>query len=78
MSPSGGGFWAVALIGPTVVWYNDIEEGFNRSRYSVYGQIDDYWRNDDELELTIEYLMTTLEKGTDLVRMRKKPVKAPR
>jgi hypothetical protein len=31
----GNGFWAVALIGGTVVWYNDIEEGFNTSQYSA-------------------------------------------
>lgn len=27
----GGGFWVVAIYGSTVVWYNDIEEGFNAS-----------------------------------------------
>ena len=27
----GGGFWVVGIIGSTVIWYNDIEEGFNRS-----------------------------------------------
>jgi hypothetical protein len=75
---AGGGFWVVALVGPTVVWYNDLEEGFNRSRYSVYGQIDDYLCNQDELELTIEYLATSLEKGTDLVRMQSRPAKAQR
>ena len=53
----GGGFWVVALIGRTVIWYNDLEEGFNRSRYVSYGIIEDYWRNDDELELTVQYLM---------------------
>jgi len=26
----GKGFWVVGLIGRTVTWYNDIEEGFNR------------------------------------------------
>jgi hypothetical protein len=75
---TGKGFWVVALIGRTVIWYNDIEEGFNRSHYSAYGQIEDYWCNQDELELTIEYLMTSLERGADLVRMRNKPVKVPR
>ena len=74
----GNGFWAVAVIGRNVVWYNDIEEGFNRSIYSVYGQIEDYWRNQDELDLTIEYLMTSLERGTDLVKMRNRPIKVPR
>lgn len=75
---AGGGFWVVALVGRTVIWYNDIEEGFNRSSYSAYGQIDDYWCNDDELNLTMEYLMSTLEKGADLVQMRKTPIKASR
>ena len=75
---AGGGFWVIALVGRTVIWYNDIEEGFNRSLYSVYGRIDDYSCNDDELEFTIGYLMTTLEKGVDLVRMRRKPFKVPR
>ena len=74
---AGDGFWAVALIGRTVIWYNDLEEGFNRSGYSSYGQIDDYWCNQDELELTIAYLMTSLERGTDLVRIRNKPLSSP-
>jgi len=75
---AGNGFWVVALVGRTVIWYNDIEEGFNRSSYSAYGQIEDYWCNQDELELTVEYLVSSLERGTDLVRMRSKPVKVPR
>ena len=75
---AGKGFWAVALVGRTVIWYNDIEEGFNRSGYSNYGQIDDYWCNQDELELTIEYLMTSLERGADLVRMRSRAIKIRR
>ena len=74
----GNGFWVVGLIGRTVIWYNDIEEGFNRSRYRDYGEIEDYWRNEDELELTIEYLMNSLEQGTDLVRMRSGLAKRPR
>ena len=74
----GDGFWVVGLIGRTVIWYNDIEEGFNRSRYRDYGEIEDYWRNEDELELTIEYLMNSLEQGTDLVRMRSGLAKRPR
>ena len=75
---AGAGFWVVGLIGGTVIWYNDIEDGFNRSRYSAYGQIEDYWCNQDELEVTIGYLMNSLKNGTDLVRMRKPPVKVPR
>lgn len=67
----GNGFWAVGVIGQTVIWYNDIEEGFNRSRYSVHGAIDDYWCNEDELEWTIGYLLSAIEKGSDLVLLRK-------
>ncbi len=70
----GAGFWVVALVGQTVIWYNDIEEGFNRSRYSDYGTIDDYWCNQDELELTVQYLMNALAQGADLVRLVKKQI----
>ena len=68
----------VAIVGQTVIWYNDIEEGFNRSQYSTYGEIEDYWCNQDELEITIDYLASTLERGPDLVRMRLKPPKGLR
>ncbi|MGA2551781.1 MAG: hypothetical protein ABSF50_16655 [Burkholderiaceae bacterium] len=64
---AGLGFWVVAVIGKTVLWYNDIEEGFNRSRYSIYGKIDDYWVNQDELEVAIEYLSNAVYTGADLV-----------
>ena len=30
-----GVFWVVGLIGRTVIWYNDIEEGFNRSAFDL-------------------------------------------
>lgn len=68
----GAGFWVVALVGQTVIWYNDIEDGFNRSRYSAYGTIDDYWCNQDELELAVQYLMNALERGADLLRLPRK------
>ena len=50
---NGDGFWVLAVIGRSVIWYNDIEDGFNRSCYSTYGRIDDYWCNQDELEVTV-------------------------
>jgi hypothetical protein len=65
----GGGFWAVGLIGRTVIWYNDLEDGFNRSNFSAYGVIDDYWRNDDELDITIRYLTNALMLGHDLLQL---------
>jgi hypothetical protein len=67
----GGGFWVVAIVGRSVVWYNDLEEGFNRSRYSSYGAIDDYWCNQDELEVAVQYLHNAIELGADLLRLRR-------
>jgi len=63
----GEGFWVVGLVGQSVIWYNDLEEGFNRSRYESFGIITDYWCNHDELEVTVSYLMSALERGPDLV-----------
>ena len=63
---AGGGFWVVAVIGRTVIWYNDIEEGFNRSVYTTPGEIADYLCNDDELEVTVAYLANVMSGGHDL------------
>lgn len=38
----GGGFWVVAVIGGICLYYNDIEDGFNRSPYKLFGHIDEY------------------------------------
>mgnify|MGYP001144847266 CR=1 FL=1 len=59
----GGGFWAVAVIGRIVVWFNDIEDGFNFSRYSAHGTIGQYFANQDELELVIQELMEIVRTG---------------
>ncbi len=61
----GNGFWVVAVVGSTVVWYNDIEEGFNRSHYNSFGTIDEYWCNQDELELTLQFILNAIETGQD-------------
>ena len=61
----GGGFWVVGIIGRSVIWYNDIEEGFNRSSYTTSGVIDEYWCNQDELEWTLNHLLEELDGGSD-------------
>ena len=66
---AGGGFWAVALFGKTVVWYNDLEEGFNRSRFDTYGTIDEFWCNQDELESTVQYMLNALNVGKDILNI---------
>jgi hypothetical protein len=59
----GDGFWVVALLGQTVIWFNDIEEGFNCSRWIQFGQIDEYWCNQDQLEWTVQELLDTMQTG---------------
>lgn len=65
----GDGFWVVAVIGRSVIWYNDIEEGFNISRYTKYGTIDEYWCNQDELRITlinVNCLIREYDRGKDV------------
>lgn len=47
----GGGFWVVAVHLDQVLWYNDIEDGFNVSRFETQGEIpsDEYRCNQDSL-----------------------------
>jgi hypothetical protein len=54
----GGGFWAVAVHLDRVLWYNDIEDGFNVSRFTVQGEIprDEYWCNQDPLRWALPRL----------------------
>ncbi|WP_395674081.1 hypothetical protein [Inquilinus sp.] len=50
-------------MGRIVVWYNDIEGGFNFSRYSAYGTIDQYFANQEGLEDVIQELMEIVRTG---------------
>ena len=52
----GNGFWVVAFTKNKVIWYNDIEDGFNISNYSTKGRIDEYGAEQDELQWTIQKL----------------------
>lgn len=64
----GGGFWVVGLIGNSVIWFNDIEDGFKMSKWSSYGTIDEYWCNQDELDLCVTQLYNAIGKGFRIVR----------
>lgn len=59
----GQGFWVVAILGSLVVWYNDIEGGFNCSRYQKFGSFNDYWCNQDGLDNVVNALKRNLENG---------------
>jgi hypothetical protein len=62
---SCAGFWAVAILGRTVLWFNDIEDGFNLSSYSRYGMIDHYSCNQSELEEAVQRLLDIIDTGHD-------------
>lgn len=59
----GNGFWVVAIFGKQIIWYNDIEEGFNISDYDQYGQIKDYWCNQDDLRHPVQQLLSLIKMG---------------
>lgn len=59
----GGGFWVVGICGRRVIWYNDIEEGFNISTYHTYGQIDEYRCNQYELNEEVIQLHSFIQFG---------------
>lgn len=58
----GNGFWVAGVIGKTVLWYNDIEHGFNWSKYTVFGRIDEYWCNQDNLEWSVQQLINGIRR----------------
>ncbi len=59
----GGGFWVVGVLGERAIWFNDIEWGFNISRYQTYGVIAEYVCNQDELRHTMDSLSWEFENG---------------
>ena len=59
----GGGFWVVAIRDGMVTWYNDIEEGFNESRFVKEGIISEYGCNQDDFS---QYLQRLPEARSEL------------
>ncbi|MEH3112629.1 hypothetical protein [Pedobacter terrae] len=58
----GGGFWVVAIFGNSFVFYNDIEEGFNVSTYQTYGDINEYWCEQTELDCIVKLLYRRIKE----------------
>jgi hypothetical protein len=69
----GGGFWVVAIFGHQVIWYNDIEEGFNISDYKTFGKIEDYWCNQYELVHVIYQLVEFIKGERETIGGRRGP-----
>ena len=57
------GFWAVGVFGDQVLWYNEIEEGFNLSPFTLYGKIDQLWCNQDDLNWVVARLLRFVREG---------------
>ena len=47
----GGGFWVVAINDDSVIWYNDIEDGFEVSGYTELDRIENYASSQLELSM---------------------------
>jgi len=59
----GGGFWVVGIFGRQVLWYNDIEEGFNVSSYLNYGIIEKYAPEQNKLDWVVYRLLEDIKTG---------------
>lgn len=57
----GEGFWAVAVMGQQVIWYNDMTKGFNNSKYTTAGHIDEYAAETDAFNWAIHKILVQLK-----------------
>ncbi len=58
----GNGFWMVAILGKSVIYYNDIEEGYNISAFTNHGEIDKYLPGQAKLHEVIDGLFCEMIK----------------
>lgn len=59
----GSGFWVVGIIGRHAIWFNDIEDGFNLSRYEKAGELLEYCCNQDELNRAVCAVQQMIDDG---------------
>jgi hypothetical protein len=52
-----GGFGGGCFFGNQIIYYNDIEDGFNISPFEIYGVIDQYNCNQSELTSPITLII---------------------
>ncbi|MBA1145341.1 hypothetical protein [Mesorhizobium neociceri] len=64
-SPPGDNrqIWVVALIGRSVISYNEFEHGFDRSRFDRYGEIAELGWGQADLEVAVQDILNELEHG---------------
>lgn len=56
-------FWVVAICGKRIIWYNDVEGGFNISEYTAFGTFDQFFCEQDEFSWSIVKLYALLKFG---------------
>ncbi|MGQ8867950.1 hypothetical protein [Myroides sp. TSA_177.3] len=56
LGKEGGSFWVIAQYNHKVLYYNDIEEGFNCSTFVQKGIIDYYGAAQDELQWALDLI----------------------
>lgn len=61
-----GKLWVVALIGSTVIYYNQYEHGFNSSPWQRYGYIEGYSSMQDGLENAVQRQLENINTGYDI------------
>jgi hypothetical protein len=59
----GGGFWVVGVIGCHAIYFNDIEDGFNISRYDLAGLLIEYCCNQDGLDDAVQSVRLLIDDG---------------
>lgn len=57
------GFRVIGLIGSQAIWFNDLEDGFVRTAYTLPGTITGYASNQDSLEECLQKLLAELDTG---------------
>ena len=64
-SPAGNDqrIWVVALIGRSVISYNEFEYGFDRSRFDRYGEIAELGWGQANLEGAVQHVLNEVERG---------------
>ncbi|WP_136622438.1 MULTISPECIES: hypothetical protein [Mesorhizobium] len=55
--------WVVALVGRSVISYNEFEYGFDRSHFVRYGEIAELGWGQADLEVAIQHVLNEMERG---------------
>lgn len=56
-------FWVVALIGQSVVSYNDFEHGFDRSTFIRFGELTELGWGQAGLDVVVQDILNEIEFG---------------